>query len=110
MAGALFAVAYLVIAVRLAVVTLLSDGAEPRLAALPAQPAQVERGEIVDRNGVVLATNLADRVALRQSRSRSSTSTRRSRGLTELLPDISPIDPAAEAHERHARSTGSSAT
>ncbi|MGE0116540.1 MAG: peptidoglycan D,D-transpeptidase FtsI family protein [Dongiaceae bacterium] len=54
-AGALFAVAYLVIAARLVTVTLLSDGAEPRLAEMP---AQVERGEIVDRNGVVLATNL----------------------------------------------------
>ncbi len=54
-AGALFAVAYLVIAARLVTVALLSDGAEPRLAEMP---AQVERGEIVDRNGVVLATNL----------------------------------------------------
>jgi cell division protein FtsI (penicillin-binding protein 3) len=56
--GALFAVAYLVIALRLVTVTLLSDSAEPRLAALPAAATQVERGEIVDRNGVVLATNL----------------------------------------------------
>jgi len=58
-AGALFTVAYLVIAVRLVTVTLLSDGAEPRIAALPTQPEQVERAEILDRNGIVLATNLA---------------------------------------------------
>ena len=57
-AGALFVVAYCVIAVRLTTVMLLTDGAEPRVAALPAQSAQIERGEIVDRNGVVLATNL----------------------------------------------------
>jgi len=57
-AGALFVVAYLVIAVRLVTVMLLTDGAEPRIAAVPAQAAPVERGEIVDRNGVVLATNL----------------------------------------------------
>jgi cell division protein FtsI (penicillin-binding protein 3) len=60
-AGALFTIAYLVIAFRLVTVMLLSDGAEPRLAALPAQPIQVERGEILDRNGVVLATNLMTR-------------------------------------------------
>jgi cell division protein FtsI (penicillin-binding protein 3) len=57
-AGALFVVAYLVIAVRLVTVMLLTDGAEPRIAAVPAQAAPIERGEIVDRNGVVLATNL----------------------------------------------------
>jgi cell division protein FtsI (penicillin-binding protein 3) len=57
-AGALFVVAYLVIAVRLVTVMLLTDGAEPRIAAVPAQVAPIERGEIVDRNGVVLATNL----------------------------------------------------
>ena len=44
-AGALFTVAYLVIAVRLIVVTLLSDGAEPRLAESPVQPVPVERGD-----------------------------------------------------------------
>jgi len=57
-AGALFVIAYIVIAVRLTTVMLLTDGAEPRVASLPAPSTQVERGEIVDRNGVVLATNL----------------------------------------------------
>lgn len=57
-AGALFSVAFLVIVVRLVTVTLLSDGAEPRVADMPAQPPRIERGEIVDRNGIVLATNL----------------------------------------------------
>ena len=57
-AGALFSVAFLVIVVRLVTVTLLSDGAEPRVADMPAQPPRIDRGEIVDRNGIVLATNL----------------------------------------------------
>ncbi len=89
-AGALFAVAYLVIAVRLAVVTLLSDGAEPRLAELLAQPIQVERGEIVDRNGVVLATNLETWSLYANPQQIMDVDEAVAR-LTELLPDISPI-------------------
>jgi cell division protein FtsI (penicillin-binding protein 3) len=54
----MFALAFLVIAARLTTVSLLSEGAEPRLAALPQAGAQAERGEIRDRNGIVLATNL----------------------------------------------------
>ena len=57
--GALFALAFLVVAVRLADVALFSQGKEPRLARAPAgAPAQMERADIVDRNGVLLATNL----------------------------------------------------
>ena len=89
-AGALFAVAYLVIAARLAVVTLLSDGAEPRLAELPAQPAQVERGEIVDRNGVVLATNLETWSLYANPQQIMDVDEAVAR-LTELLPDVNPI-------------------
>ncbi len=53
----LFAVIFLVIAARLAIVTLLPGDAEaagPRIAAA----GSVERADIVDRNGVVLATSL----------------------------------------------------
>jgi cell division protein FtsI (penicillin-binding protein 3) len=57
--GGLFAVAFLVIAVRLVTVSLLGDGAEPPIADAATLPPRVERGEIVDRNGVVLATNLS---------------------------------------------------
>ncbi len=86
-AGALFAVAYLVIAVRLTVVTLLSDGAEPRLAELP---AQVERGEIVDRNGVVLATNLITNSLYANPQQIMDVDEAVAR-LSELFPDVSPI-------------------
>ncbi len=89
-AGALFAVAYLVIAVRLAAVTLLSDGAEPRLAELPAQSVPIERGEIVDRNGVVLATNLATWSLYANPQQIMDVDEAVAR-LSELLPDISPI-------------------
>ncbi len=89
-AGALFAVAYLVIAVRLAVVTLLSDGAEPRLAELSAQPIPIERGEIVDRNGVVLATNLATWSLYANPQQIIDVDEAVSR-LSELFPDVSPI-------------------
>ncbi len=89
-AGALFAVAYLVIAVRLAVVTLLSDGAEPRLAELSAQPIPIERGEIVDRNGVVLATNLATWSLYANPQQIIDVDEAVAR-LSELFPDVSPI-------------------
>ncbi|HZF33410.1 MAG TPA: penicillin-binding protein 2 [Candidatus Angelobacter sp.] len=88
-AGALFAVAYLVIAVRLAVVTLLSDGAEPRLAALSVQPVPIERGEIVDRNGVVLATNLATS-SLYANPQQIMDVDEAVAGLTGLFPDLRP--------------------
>ena len=89
-AGALFAVAYLVIAVRLAVVTLLSDGSEPRVAELSAQPIPIERGEIVDRNGVVLATNLATWSLYANPQQIIDVDEAVAR-LSELFPDVSPI-------------------
>jgi cell division protein FtsI (penicillin-binding protein 3) len=89
-AGALFAVAYLVIAVRLTAVTLLSDGAEPRFAELPAQSAPIERGEIVDRNGVVLATNLETWSLYANPQQIMDVDEAVAR-LTDLLPDVNPI-------------------
>lgn len=57
--GALFAVAFLVVALRLVNVALLQQGGEPPIArALPQQAIPAERADIVDRNGVVLATSL----------------------------------------------------
>ncbi len=58
-AGAVFAVLFLVLAGRLVDVTLLKGGAEPSLAGSAAATRLVEgRADIVDRNGVLLATNL----------------------------------------------------
>ncbi|MCC7426125.1 MAG: penicillin-binding protein 2 [Alphaproteobacteria bacterium] len=57
--GALFALLFLAVGVRAADVTVLGP-AEPRLprAALSAEPARTDRADIVDRNGVLLATSL----------------------------------------------------
>jgi len=87
-AGALFAVAYLVIAIRLVTVMLLADGAEPRLAELPSQTVQAGRGEILDRNGVVLATNLTTKSLYANPQQIIDVDEAVER-LTALFPDIS---------------------
>ncbi len=58
--AALFALAFAAISGRLVDVTMLEDGIDPRTAEQPGLSAPVaERADIVDRNGVVLATSLA---------------------------------------------------
>ncbi len=86
-AGALFAAAYLTIAIRLVTVSLLSDGAEPRLAGSPAHPAEVERAEILDRNGVVLAANLAT-ASLYANPPQVIDADEAAARLTELFPEL----------------------
>ncbi len=57
--GILFAVCFAVVGVRLIDVTLLSEAREPRAARAPATgPLELARADIVDRNGVLLATSL----------------------------------------------------
>jgi cell division protein FtsI (penicillin-binding protein 3) len=57
--AALFALAFIAICGRLVDVTLFEDGIDPRTAGQPSLAAPVaERADIVDRNGVVLATSL----------------------------------------------------
>jgi cell division protein FtsI (penicillin-binding protein 3) len=58
-AGALFSLAFLAIGLRLADVTIVKPAGEPRLAANKRTPAfAAGRADIVDRNGVLLATSL----------------------------------------------------
>ncbi len=57
-AGVVFSLAFLVIAGRLVELTLLTEGNEPRLAASSGQALATGRADIVDRNGIVLATTL----------------------------------------------------
>ncbi|MEX0696629.1 MAG: penicillin-binding protein 2 [Dongiaceae bacterium] len=58
--GALFALAFLAVGLRLVAVMALQNGGEPRpTAALPQHALPAERADILDRNGVVLATALA---------------------------------------------------
>ena len=55
----LFVAGFLIIAGRVVSVSLLSSGAEPSIADAPrVTQVATERADIVDRNGVVLATNL----------------------------------------------------
>ena len=58
-AGALFALAFVIVALRLVDVTILKEVHEPRSVRLPKTELQIERADIVDRNGVLLATSLA---------------------------------------------------
>jgi cell division protein FtsI (penicillin-binding protein 3) len=55
--ASLFAVVFLVIAARLVAITLLPDGADAAVVA-PVKTMTADRADIVDRNGVVLATSL----------------------------------------------------
>jgi cell division protein FtsI (penicillin-binding protein 3) len=89
--AAMFALAFLVIAVRLVTVALLADGAEPRLAALAPEGALPERGEIRDRNGMVLATNLVT-ASLYANPARIIDVDEAVTKLTQALPDLDPID------------------
>ena len=58
-AGALFILGFSTVAARLVDLSLLSQGAEPRLAqSRKPLSRSTERADIVDRNGVILATNL----------------------------------------------------
>lgn len=58
--GVLFALAFGIVGLRLVDLTLMKDGQEPRLAHLAKSGAlEMERADIVDRNGVLLATSLA---------------------------------------------------
>ncbi|MBI3452689.1 MAG: penicillin-binding protein 2 [Rhodospirillales bacterium] len=59
-AGVLFVIAFLIVGLRLVDVTLLKEAREPRFAHAPrAGHLEMGRADIVDRNGVLLATSLA---------------------------------------------------
>ncbi|MEX1109822.1 MAG: penicillin-binding protein 2, partial [Dongiaceae bacterium] len=58
MGGALFLAVFIAIAIRLVEVGGLGQNQEPSMAATPEAPAVVQRADILDRNGVVLATNV----------------------------------------------------
>ena len=59
MAGLMFAIGFTVIGLRLVDMTVIAGGAEPRLVQAPVdQDLRMDRADIVDRNGVILATGL----------------------------------------------------
>ena len=90
--GALFGLGFLVIAGRLADVTIFKQGNEPRLAqAVPASNWKAERADIVDRNGVLLATSLAT-ASLYANPRHILDAGEAARRLTRLLPELSPAE------------------
>jgi len=95
-AGFLFALAFLAIGLRLVELGLLREGGEPRVAhSETGQPFNAGRADIVDRNGVVLATTLPTQSLYadpHQVRNPRETALR----LAEVLPDLSPTELAAQ--------------
>jgi cell division protein FtsI (penicillin-binding protein 3) len=89
--AAMFALAFLVIAARLLTVALLADGAEPRLSTLTPDGALPERGEIRDRNGMVLATNLVTASLYARPEQIIDVDEAVTK-LSQVFPDIDPID------------------
>lgn len=93
-AGVVFAMAFLVVGWRLVDITALSAGNQPRMAAVAAALPS-GRADIVDRNGVVLATSLATAslyANAQQVRDPEAAAAR----LVEVLPDLSRTEVAAK--------------
>ncbi|MFQ5939246.1 MAG: penicillin-binding protein 2, partial [Alphaproteobacteria bacterium] len=87
--GFLFAVGFLMVGLRLVEVSLFQEGTEPRLAGPPpAVTFQMERGDIVDRNGVLLATSLAT-ASLYADPARVLDAEDAARRLVQVLPKLS---------------------
>jgi cell division protein FtsI (penicillin-binding protein 3) len=84
----LFALAFLAIVGRLVDVSLLQDVSEPRLADQGPVAPVAERADIVDRNGVVLATSLAT-FSLFANPSQVLDADEAAKELAGVLPDLS---------------------
>jgi len=91
--GAMMALAFIAVAVRTADVSVFSAREDAGIArAIPsAQPMQTERADIVDRNGVVVATSLQT-VSLYADPRRVIDPAEAVRGLVGVFPDMDPID------------------
>ncbi|MGE3968555.1 MAG: peptidoglycan D,D-transpeptidase FtsI family protein [Dongiaceae bacterium] len=85
--GALFLVAFLGVALRLLDVGLFGAAEPVRIAALPASQAVTQRADILDRNGVLLATSLAT-ASLYADPSRVSDPNVAADQLRTVLPEI----------------------
>lgn len=92
--ASLFAVVFLVIAARLVAITLLPDGADTATAA-PAKIKTIDRADIVDRNGVVLATSLAT-ASLYANPSQVPDPDEAAEMLNSVLPDLNIASTAAK--------------
>jgi len=84
----LFGLAFVAIIGRLADVSLLQDVSEPRLADQAPVPPVAERADIVDRNGIVLATSLAT-FSLFANPTQVQDADEAAKELAGVLPDLS---------------------
>jgi cell division protein FtsI (penicillin-binding protein 3) len=91
--ASLFAVVFLVIAARLVAVTLLPDGAEAAM--VPPAKVKTDRADIVDRNGVVLATSLTT-ASLYANPSQVQEPDETAQMLNSVLPDLNIASTAAK--------------
>ncbi|WP_119459085.1 peptidoglycan D,D-transpeptidase FtsI family protein [Rhodospirillaceae bacterium SYSU D60014] len=91
LAAALFAVAFSVVGMRLIGVTLLQEGGEPSLADVPQQTMRTERADIIDRNGVLLATNL-ETASLYANPRQVLDAEEAARRIVEVLPEVDHAD------------------
>jgi len=92
--ASLFAVVFLVIAVRLVAVTLLPDSADAAIAA-PTKIKTTDRADIVDRNGVVLATSLTT-ASLYANPKQIQDPDQTAALLNQVLPDLNIASTAAK--------------
>ena len=90
----LFAVVFLVIAVRLVAITLLPDSGDVASVA-PTKIKTADRADIVDRNGVVLATSLATS-SLYANPHQVIDPQEAAQRIVEVLPDLSEAELAAK--------------
>ena len=95
--ASLFAVVFLVIAARLVAVTLLPDGAEAAM--VPQPKVKTDRADIVDRNGVVLATSLTT-ASLYANPSQVQEPDETAQMLNSVLPDLNIASTAAKLDSR----------
>lgn len=87
-AGGLFVLAFLVMAGRLIDVTLLRQDGEPRLAGgETAGPLRMDRADILDRNGVLLATDL-ETASLYANPRQILNPRHAARAIVSVLPDL----------------------
>jgi cell division protein FtsI (penicillin-binding protein 3) len=91
--ASLFAVVFLVIAARLVAVTLLPDGAEAAM--VPQPKVKTDRADILDRNGVVLATSLTT-ASLYANPSQVQEPDETAQILNSVLPDLNIASTAAK--------------
>ncbi|MDZ4738249.1 MAG: penicillin-binding protein 2 [Rhodospirillaceae bacterium] len=88
MGGALFLAVFIAIAIRLVEVGGLGHNQEPAMAATPEAPVVVQRADILDRNGVVLATNVRT-ASLYADPRKVPDAAAAARQLVSVLPELS---------------------